>query len=146
MAVLTNEALRAALTTLLSDSGAAGRITPALHRAFVTDLIDTLLARISAVQTLTSGTAVAWAVGSGNIADLVAATNITLTISGGSDGDTALLRFQQDATGSRTLTLSGIELGGRTAPTPATAASARTYLLFHRVGTAWTYLGVIADA
>ena len=207
MAVRTNDELYAALAALLTDTGAARRVTTARHRGFLADLIDTLLDRIANAPTgpgeanvqsdwdeadgasdafiqnkptdqllpepasanngriarivngawavtdpevrqdLASAAAVAWDVDSGTVADLTAAHNVTLQISGGRDGSTALLRFRQDGTGSRTFALhSGVERGGRAVPTVASAANARTYLLFHRVGTTWVYLGIIADA
>lgn len=97
-------------------------------------------------QSLTSAATIAWDVDDGVVADLTLGHNVTLSMSGGKNGDTAMLRCIQDATGSRTLTLaSAIVRGGRDAPTLLTAASARDYLLFTRIGTVWTYLGIIQD-
>ena len=97
-------------------------------------------------QTLTSAATITWAVGSGAVADLTLGHNVTLNISGGVNGETAMLRCLQDSTGSRTLTFhNSIQRGGRDAPTLNTGGSKRDYLLFTRVGTTWIYLGVIAD-
>ena len=97
-------------------------------------------------QALTSASTITWNVASGAVADLTLGHNVTLNISGGVDGDTAMLRCLQDTTGSRTLTFhSSIQRGGRDAPTLNTGAGKRDYLLFTRVGTTWIYLGIIAD-
>ena len=97
-------------------------------------------------QTLTSAATLTWAVGSGAVADLTLGHNVTLNISGGADGETAMLRCLQDGTGSRTLTFhSSIQRGGRDAPTLNTGAGERDYLLFMKVGRNWVYLGGIAD-
>ena len=97
-------------------------------------------------QTLTSASTLTWNVSSGAVADLTLGHNVTLNISGGQDGDTAMLRCLQDTTGSRTLTFhSSIQRGGRDAPTLNTGRNQRDYLLFTRVGTTWIYLGIIAD-
>ena len=119
--------------------------------------IDTLQTDLSAAevkiaaledthQTLTSAAAITWNVDDGEVADLTLGHNVTLTIAGGDNGDTAMLRCLQDATGSRTLALaSAISRGGRAAPTLRTAASERDYLLFTKIGTSWVYLGIISD-
>ena len=97
-------------------------------------------------QALTSASTLTWNVNSGAVADLTLGHNVTLNISGGEDGETAMLRCLQDGTGSRTLTLhSSIQRGGRDAPTLNTGANDRDYLLFTKVGSTWIYLGIIAD-
>ena len=97
-------------------------------------------------QDLTSASTITWNVSNGTVADLTLGHNVTLTISGGVDGDTAMLRCLQDSTGSRTLTLnSSIQRGGRDAPVLNTGGGERDYLLFTRVGSTWIYLGIIAD-
>ena len=97
-------------------------------------------------QALTSASTITWNVDSGTVADLTLGHNVTLNISGGADGETAMLRCLQDSTGSRTLTFhSSIQRGGRDAPTLNTGGGERDYLLFTRVGTTWIYLGIIAD-
>ena len=98
------------------------------------------------VQTLTSAATIAWNVDSGEIADLTAAHDFTLNLTNGSDGQTALLRVAQDATGSRTMTFNNaIGLDGRTAPTLSTAANANDMVMFHRRGTTWVYVGIVQN-
>ena len=96
------------------------------------------------VQTLTSAAAITWAIGRGDQADLTLAHNTTLTISGGVDGDAAVLAVTQDGTGSRTLALhSSISRGGRAAPVLSTGARETDYLAFIRRGGTWRYLSII---
>ena len=96
------------------------------------------------VQALTSAVAIRWDISRGDQADLTLGHNTTLQISGGTDGDVALLAVTQDTTGSRTLALhSSISRGGRDAPTLSTGAGEIDYLSFVRRGGTWRYLGII---
>ena len=114
--------------------------------------IDTLEDKVADLETpqlnaLVSGAAVAWNVDNGNIGTMTAAHNFTLNISGGSNGEFALLRILQDATGGRTITLHGdIDRDGRPAPVLSAAAGAHDNVLFMRRGTEWVYVGIISDA
>ena len=99
------------------------------------------------VQALTDGVTIDFAVGSGKVGTVILGGSRTVRLTGGTDGDTALLRVTQDATGSRTLTLhSSIMRGGRDVPTLSTAASQTDLLLFHRIGTVWHFLGIVQNA
>lgn len=74
--------------------------------------------------------------------------NITITLSGGSDGQSMLVRCTQDLTGGRTLTLGvniNINTAARERPTLSTGAEKSDLLMFHRIGTVWTYTGAILD-
>lgn len=97
------------------------------------------------VQTLTSAATITWDTSKGLIANLTLGHNTVITPTGGRDGDTAILRVKQDATGSRTLAFAaGVVLGGRT-PSVASAASAATEVLLHRIGNDWKYEGSVED-
>ena len=97
------------------------------------------------VQTLTSAAAIAWDMESGLTADLVLGHNATITPSNGANGDTAILRVTQDATGGRTLAFaSAVERGGRTVEL-ASGANKRTLIGLHRIGTTWHYESSIQD-
>lgn len=99
------------------------------------------------VQTLASAAAITWDVDAGEQADLLLGHNTTLTLRGGYDGSTALLRVVQDATGSRTLALhAGVTRGGRAAPVLTTTAGKEDDLYFHRKGATWRYVGILKDA
>ena len=98
-------------------------------------------------QTLTSAATITWDIDDGAVADLTLGHNVTLTLSNGENGQTAMLRTRQDTTGSRTLTLaSTIQRGGRDAPVLNTSVNKRDYLLFTNIAGTWYYLGIIADA
>ena len=74
--------------------------------------------------------------------------NVTITITGGFDGQSMLLRCTQDATGGRTLTLGisvGINTAARDRPVLSIGAEKVDLLMFHRKGTVWTYTGIIKD-
>lgn len=113
--------------------------------------IDTLEDKVEDLETpqlnaLTSGAAVAWNVDNGNIGTMTAAHNFTLNISGGANGEFAVLRTLQDTTGSRTMTLhNSIALDGRDSPVLSTAAGAHDTTLFMKRGTVWVYLGIIKN-
>ena len=78
------------------------------------------------------------------VGNIALATNTTLNVINGNDGDIVLVRITQDTTGSRTLTLSSaIQRGGRDAPVLSTAAGRTDLLYFQRFGTAWHYIGII---
>lgn len=113
--------------------------------AFLVPVISPAL--LDGVQSLASAAAVAWDVNKGNIANLALGHNATVTPSGGADGDTALLRVVQDATGGRTLALANsVRLGGRDAPVIASAVNARSYIMLHKHGNGWVYMGAVVDA
>ena len=97
------------------------------------------------VQTLTDQATIAWNVANGVVADVTLAGNRTLAApTGGSDGQMALLRAKQDSTGGRTLALAAsIDTGDRAAPELSTAAGALDFVLLHRIGNTWAYLGVL---
>ena len=69
---------------------------------------------------------------------------MTLTLTGGRNGSVAQLRAKQDATGNRTLTLSGIT-ANRPAPVLSTTADESDTLFFQRWGASWRYMGIIKD-
>ena len=74
--------------------------------------------------------------------------NVTITITGGFDGQSMLLRCTQDSTGGRTLTLGvsvGINIAARDRPVLSTGAEKVDLLMFHRKGQVWTYTGIILD-
>ncbi len=72
---------------------------------------------------------------------------VNLNLSGGVNGDSAMVRAIQDTTGNRVLTLNAtIQREGRAAPVLSTAAGKVDYLFFHRRGNAWVYLGIIKAA
>ena len=97
------------------------------------------------VQTLSFANTLTWNVDNGLSADLTLTGNVTVTLTGGSDSDIAILRVVQDSTGSRTLAFaSAVQLGGRTVII-ASAASARTTLVIQRIGTVWYYMGSVRD-
>ena len=84
----------------------------------------------------------------GEVALLTMDKNVTVTIQGGVDGQSLLLRCTQDATGGRTLTLGvnvGINTAARERPTLSIGAETVDLLMFHRKGTVWTYTGIIKD-
>lgn len=93
-------------------------------------------------QTLTSAAAVTWNMNQGHTALLTLGHNVTLTISGGEDGDLAYLKAKQDATGSRTLTLHAgiLRYKGAAAPALTTTARASDMLLFINDGGTWYYV------
>ena len=96
------------------------------------------------LNALTSAAAVTWNVDNGEIGTMTVGHNFTLTITGGVNGQMALLRTLQDTTGSRTMTLdSKIVLDGRTAPVLPTAASSHANNLFMKRGSTWVWLGQI---
>ena len=81
-----------------------------------------------------------------DVADLTLTGNTTFNITGGNDGDSAMLRVIQGGTANYTVTLNAaISRGGRDAPVVATANNARSYLMFTKVGATWVYLGAITD-
>lgn len=100
-------------------------------------------------QTLRSESTILWDNYDAQTADVTLVMNGTLNIrvaSAAPDGDVVILRVLQDSTGGRTLALhSSIQMGGRPAPVIASAANARSYLSFMKVGTNWVYLGIIKD-
>ena len=124
----------------LYDAESAGTLLATLHR-------DVTLQRVRPnVQSLNSGAAIGWNIDSGEVADLTLAHNATLTPSGGEDGDSALLRVKQDSTGNRTLALaSAVQRDGRAQPTLSTGANALDALFFHKIGSAWHYMGIIKN-
>ena len=108
------------------------------------DVFIPITSLVPGVQSLTSAASITWDVDKGEVADLTATQNFMLNLSNGVNGQMALLRVKQDATGSRTITLnSGIQLQGRTAPTLKTAASADDNLLFMRNATQWVFMGIL---
>ena len=81
-----------------------------------------------------------------DVVDLTLTGNTTFNITGGNDGDSAMLRVIQGGTANYTVTLNAaISRGGRDAPVVATANNARSYLMFTKVGATWVYLGAITD-
>ena len=84
----------------------------------------------------------------GEVALMTMDKNTTITLSGGVNGDSLILRCTQDGTGSRILTLDvavGINVAERERPTLSTDANKSDLLMFHRVGTVWQYVGIIKD-
>ena len=124
----------------LYDAATSGNLLATVHRD-----LTILWQPPPVVQTLTSAAAIAWAMGNGLTADLTLAHNATITPSGGDNGETAILRVVQDATGSRTLAFSGVQTGGRRVGLSA-AAGKRTTIALHKIGTIWHYMGSILDA
>ena len=107
------------------------------------------LGELTAVQTLVSAAEVDFAVDDGFRAILTLGHNVTLAISGGQDGDFAVLRCVQDATGNRTLTLGvaiGVNTAARSRPMLSTGSGDVDLLMFARFGTVWQYVGIINDA
>ena len=99
------------------------------------------------VLTLPPASAITWSYADGEIADLTLNQNIAINIVGGFDGDEALIRARQDATGSRTLTLeSAIERGNIPAPVLSTVAGSLDYLRLVKVGATWRFVEIIHDA
>ena len=100
------------------------------------------------VQTLTDGATISWNVDNGYTATVTLGGNRTLAaITNLEDGDTAILRVVQDATGTRTLTYAGggnFRWPGGTAPVLSTAANAVDLISFVRIG-GFVY-GAIAKA
>ena len=98
----------------------------------------------SNVQALVSSAAITMNVDAGEVGTVTLAHNATFNLTGGSDGDSAMLRVTQDSSGSRTLTLnSAILRGGRDAPTLSTTAANLDLLMFHKVGSVWHYVGAV---
>ena len=125
----------------LYDAANAGNSLATVHRD-----LTILRPPVPMVQTLVSAAAVAWAMGNGLTADLTLAHNATITPSGGNDGDTAILRVVQDATGGRTLAFAaGVQTGGRRVGL-SNAAGKRTLIGLHRIGAVWHYVGSVLDA
>ena len=91
------------------------------------------------VQALTSAIALAWNVDGGEVGTVTLSHNATLTISGGRDGQMALLRVTQDGAGSRTLSFGG------SAVDISSGAGDVDLALFHRIGTTWRLVGVVED-
>jgi hypothetical protein len=89
------------------------------------------------VQTLTDGATISWDVDNGYTATVTLAGNRTLAaITNLEDGDTAILRVVQDATGSRTLSYAAggnFRWSGGT-PVLSTAANAVDILSFVKIG------------
>lgn len=86
------------------------------------------------VQTLTDTASISWDVDNGYTATVTLAGNRTLSISNMEDGDTAILRIVQDATGSRTLTMTGVQWAGGTAPTLSTVGTSVDIVSFVKIG------------
>lgn len=97
------------------------------------------------VQVIASSAVLAFNVGNGEIADVTLSHNTTLTVTGGRNGDTALLRVKQDGTGNRTLTL-GAGLEFVSAPSLSTAAGKTDLLMFNRIGATWKFVGIVQEA
>lgn len=100
----------------------------------VTDQVRLLL-KPRAFTALTDGATITWATGG---ADRVKASvtlggNRTLSITGATNGQEGTLIVKQDATGSRTLALPGLEVGGGV--TLSTAANAVDILAYVYDGT-----------
>ena len=88
-----------------------------------------------AQATLAYGSTVAWNLAAAQAAKLTLTGNATITPSGAVAGASYTLVVVQDATGSRTLTFSGVKWPGGTAPTLSTAANAVDVFSFVGDGT-----------
>ena len=97
-------------------------------------------------QVLAAAAAIEWDVDEGDVATLTATRNFTLSLTGGDNGQFAILRVLQDATGNRIMTLApAIVLDGRDAPVLSAAAGAHDNLLFMKRGAVWVFLGAILN-
>lgn len=101
-------------------------------------LIDHRFTAFNIPQRLTAGANVAWDVDSGNIAQLLLGQNTSVTISGGNDGDYAILTATQDATGGNRLVFRGISQGAFGITQPKSEGNAVTHYVFFKFGTTWT--------
>lgn len=120
------------------DASTGGNLLANLHRN-ITVIPESIP---PTVGTLANTEAVNWDTSSFLHANLTLIVNATVTVLAGNDGDTAVLRVKQDATGGRTLALSGVSLAGRTLKIGA-AANAETEVFLYRRGGAWKYMGSI---
>ena len=106
------------------------------------DDVDALVA----IKTLTPAANVNWDVGEGFRGFITLNENVILTLSGGADGDFAVLRVTQDSTGGRVLSL-GPTIGGSLGqPVLSTGSGDVDLLLFTEIATGWHYIGIINDA
>ena len=92
------------------------------------------------VGTLTVLENTRWDTGAFLHANITLTINLKVTPLSGNDGDTAVLRVKQDATGGRTLAFSGVELAGRTVSI-ASGANAETEVFLYKRGATWKYMG-----
>ena len=102
----------------LADNQAAASITPARVRQLEEDLVASLAPTETA---LTFSTSLAWNMATNPVAYVVLTGNTTITVSGGTSGQSYRIGLIQDATGNRTIALSGCTILGN--PLWATAAS-----------------------
>lgn len=117
--ILTITALVAESNSTLATGQASGAITPARLNQLSLDSIATLSPNEA---TLTFSTTLAWNLDTSPVAYVVLTNNTTITLSNGQNGRSYRLAVKQDATGGRTVTLSGATLLG--AAVWSTAANA----------------------
>ena len=139
-AVYASEEKTLEVDLILYDAASAGNEVG--RKRLTVGMVD-----VPRVLTLSTASAITWSYADGEIADLTLDQNIAISIVGGVDGDEALIRARQDATGNRTLTLeSAIELGNIPAPVLSTAAGSLDYLRLVKVGANWRFVEIIHDA
>lgn len=102
------------LASEFQDGQAAGSITPQ-------DVRDLIVSLMPPETTLTYAASLTWNLDTNPVSYVVLTGNITITLSGGNSGQAYRLALQQDATGGRTVALSGETTLGY--PTWATAAN-----------------------
>lgn len=115
-------------TDTITEKTASNGVTFTDAATFSDDIVVNAQAG-SAVQALTSGTSIAWAI-TRNVAAVTLAHNATLSNPTNQvDGTVYILRINQDGTGSRTMAFgSAYNFPGGTAPTLTTTAGARDIL------------------
>ena len=94
-------------------------------------------------QTLTSASALSWDITKGYSATVTLTHTATLSITGGSAGEVALLTAAQGGSGGRNLRLGTIpRFGGVDAPALNTARGGVNLLLFVNIAGTWNYVGM----
>lgn len=121
--------LVAEVDSVLADGQGAGIITSARFRQLMEDVVATLS---PAEATLTFSATLAWVMDTNPVGIVTLTNNTTITASTGQNGHSYRLAVKQDATGGRTVTLSGVTLLG--AAVWNTAANAVNVITVDMVG------------
>ena len=117
-----------ATVTLGSTTSTVGNLT--VTNVTVTNYTETL-------YTANTGTAITVSLTNGTVQQLTLTGNATITMPTASAGKSFVIMLKQDATGSRTVTWSGVTWPGGTAPTVTSTANKQDIYSFFSDGTNW---------